>query len=117
MWNKANKIATCLADYVAFCYFIIGTVYGQGAYFARDASYSDQYSSPDYFNRKHMFLVKVLTGECARGQSHYVQPPQRNPGNSKTDLYDACVDNIINPRIFVIFRDWQAYPEYLITYT
>lgn len=100
----------------AFCYFI-GTVYGQGAYFARDASYSDQYSSPDHFNRKHMFFVKVLTGDFARGCSHYVQPPQRNPGKSETDLFDSCVDNTTNPSIFVIFHDCQAYPEYLITYT
>ena len=87
------------------CYFI-GTRYGQGAYFARDASYSDHYSSADHFNHKHMFLVKVLAGKYERGNSHFVQPPQRN---SETDRYDSCVDDTTNPSIFVIFHDCQAY--------
>ena len=89
-------------------------MYGKGAYFARDASYSDNYSPYDIFNHKHMFLVKVLTGEYEKGKSQYKHPPQRN---SETDLYDSCVDNTNNPSIFVIFRDCQAYPEYLVTFT
>ena len=98
-------------------YCFIGIRYGKGVYFARDASYSDNFSRLDSFNHKHMFLVKVLTGEFARGNSGYIQPPQRNPGNSETDLCDSCVDIIPNPSIFVIFHDCQAYPEYLITFT
>ena len=61
-----------------------------------------------------MFLAKVLTGEYVRGNSQYIQPP---PRNSERDLYDSCVDNTTNPSVFVIFRDTQAYPEYLITFT
>jgi poly [ADP-ribose] polymerase 10/14/15 len=29
---------------------------------------------------------------------------------------DTTVDNQLNPTIFVIYHDAQAYPEYLLTY-
>ncbi len=29
---------------------------------------------------------------------------------------DSAVDNAANPSMYIIFKDAQAYPEYLITY-
>ena len=40
-----------------------GTVYGQGTYFARDASYSDNYTSPDSMGCRYMFIAQVLVGQ------------------------------------------------------
>ena len=37
------------------------------------------------------------------------------PGSS-TLRYDSVVDDDKDPGIFVIFRDTQSYPEYLITF-
>ena len=92
-------------------------MHGKGVYFALNASYSarDLYSPRDANNNKHIFLAKVLTGEFTVGSSHYVTPPPKDE-NSHT-LYDSIVDNVSNPSIFVIFRDAQAYPDYLITFT
>ena len=93
------------------------TVYGRGVYFAVNASYSasDTYSPPDDNFNKHIFLVRVLTGVYALGYQGDIQPPPRSSDND-VDLCDSNVDDSNNPRIFVIFSDAQAYPEYLITF-
>uniref|UniRef100_A0A8D2PNR0 Poly(ADP-ribose) polymerase family member 12 n=2 Tax=Zosterops lateralis melanops TaxID=1220523 RepID=A0A8D2PNR0_ZOSLA len=88
-----------------------GTVYGKGSYFARDASYSDNYCGPDS-HTKTMFLARVLVGEFTLGSSDYVRPPMKDSQN----FYDSCVNNSTNPSIFVIFEKQQVYPEYLIEY-
>ncbi|NXP27013.1 PAR12 polymerase, partial [Scytalopus superciliaris] len=87
-----------------------GTVYGKGSYFARDASYSDKYCGTD--SSKTMFLARVLVGEFTCGCSHYVRPPMKDSQN----FYDSCVNDFLNPSIFVIFEKQQIYPEYLIEY-
>ncbi|XP_040606787.1 protein mono-ADP-ribosyltransferase PARP14 isoform X1 [Mesocricetus auratus] len=91
--------------------------YGKGTYFAVNASYSanDVYSKPDANGKKHMYYVRVLTGNYTNGNSSLIVPPSRDPYNP-TDLYDTVVDNDQNPSIFVVFYDNQAYPEYLITF-
>ena len=40
-----------------------GTAYGQGTYFARNASYSDWFSKPDSSGYKYMFIAQVLVGQ------------------------------------------------------
>ncbi|XP_062374761.1 protein mono-ADP-ribosyltransferase PARP12-like [Sardina pilchardus] len=101
-----------------------GTAYGQGCYFARDASYSNNYTSSSnntYFNSytsghgvHSMFVCRVLVGCYTRGQSHYRLPPSRDGG---LILYDSCVNDVRDPSIFVVFDKQQVYPEFLITYT
>ncbi|NWH67542.1 PAR12 polymerase, partial [Geococcyx californianus] len=88
-----------------------GTVYGKGSYFARDASYSDNYCREDSYTRT-MFLARVLVGEFTVGRSSYVRPPLKD----KQNFYDSCVDSCSNPSIFVIFEKQQIYPEYIIDY-
>ncbi|XP_074438028.1 protein mono-ADP-ribosyltransferase PARP12-like isoform X1 [Larus michahellis] len=89
-----------------------GTVYGKGSYFARDASYSDNYCTED-LHTKTMFLARVLVGEFTPGTSSYIRPPLKDNQN----FYDSCVNCSSNPSIFVIFEKQQIYPEYLIEYT
>ncbi|XP_060593313.1 uncharacterized protein LOC132747821 isoform X3 [Ruditapes philippinarum] len=88
------------------------TMYGDGAYFARDAKYSHAYtgSGPERF----MFLVTVLVGDYTLGDRSYRRPPNK-PGNDH-ELYDSCVNNIDNPSIYIVFDKNQYYPEYLIQY-
>ncbi|XP_054984122.1 protein mono-ADP-ribosyltransferase PARP14-like [Sorex araneus] len=91
--------------------------FGKGTYFAVNAKYSadDKYSVPDANGKKYMYYVRVLTGFSTLGNSSLIVPPPKNPQNS-TDLYDTVTDSIQNPTIFVVFYDYQAYPEYLITF-
>uniref|UniRef100_A0A8C4S0Q8 Poly [ADP-ribose] polymerase n=1 Tax=Erpetoichthys calabaricus TaxID=27687 RepID=A0A8C4S0Q8_ERPCA len=87
-------------------------VYGKGTYFAVDASYSahNTYSVPNLQGNKHMYLSRVLTGVFTVGNASFIVPPSKNAANP-TDLYDSVVDNVQNPKVFVIFNDVQAYPE------
>ncbi|XP_053108734.1 protein mono-ADP-ribosyltransferase PARP11 isoform X4 [Hemicordylus capensis] len=107
--------------------------YGKGTYFARDASYSSRFCRDDlkhgstfqihgvnlqlHVFRKHkvMFLARVLTGDYINGDSKYMRPPSKD--GSFVNLYDSCVDNTWNPKIFVIFDANQIYPEYLIEFS
>ncbi|XP_072197855.1 protein mono-ADP-ribosyltransferase PARP14-like isoform X2 [Excalfactoria chinensis] len=91
--------------------------YGNGTYFAVDAAYSaqDTYSRPDSNGRKYMYLARVLTGEFCAGSKGLATPPPKCSADP-TDLYDSVVDDMASPKMFVIFNDIQAYPEYLITF-
>jgi len=95
-------------------------VYGRGAYFARDASFSDKYSTSRKLGiRRHnswMFLARVLVGRTAVGKRDYVRPPPVNPAQPHGDLYDSCVNSLDRPTIFVVFDMDQCYPEYVIAY-
>ena len=91
-------------------------MYGEGSYFAVDASYSNDYSDPGGDKTRFMFLVRVLTGESKLGMSNFRRPPLKDPSDPASDLYDSCVDDENQPKIFVIFNDEQCYPSYLIRY-
>ena len=91
-------------------------MYGNGVYFARDASYSTQnkYSPPDATGHRSMYLARVLAGEYTEGRQKMITPPPK--GSDATDVYDTVVDNRTDPTIFVVFYDNQCYPDYLITF-
>ncbi|XP_049566397.1 protein mono-ADP-ribosyltransferase PARP14 isoform X2 [Orcinus orca] len=93
------------------------TAYGKGTYFAVSAHYSasDTYSRPDANGKKRMYYVRVLTGSYTVGNKSLIVPPLRDPQNP-TDSYDTVTDCMQNPNLFVVFYDYQAYPEYLITF-
>lgn len=93
------------------------TVYGEGSYFAVNASYSDAYAKKDANSSQFIFLVKVLVGTYTKGDSSYRRPPPKQPSNPSSDLYDSCVDDEYNPTIFVVFDTDQFYPEYIIEYS
>jgi tRNA A-37 threonylcarbamoyl transferase component Bud32 len=84
------------------------TAYGQGVYFARDASYSadDTYSRPNARGEKRLFLSRVLVGHCTRGDSSMRVPPARPDGR----VFDSTVDRVDAPSIFVVYHDAQAQP-------
>lgn len=98
-------------------FLFTAVAYGKGTYFAVNANYSanDTYSRPDANGRKHMYYVRVLTGIYTHGNQSLIVPPSKNPQNP-TDLYDTVTDNVQHPNLFVVFYDYQAYPEYLITF-
>lgn len=92
--------------------------FGNGTYFAVNASYSahDLYSKPDVNGKKYMYLARVLVGEYSLGKKGSITPARKNVSNS-IDLFDSSTDNMNQPSMFIIFNDIQAYPEYLITFT
>jgi len=89
----------------------VGTLYGKGSYFAKNAKYSAGYT-----DCRTMFLVQVLVGAYTRGHTTMVRPPPKDIKLPLINLYDSCVDNVADPNIFVVFTQEQSYPEYLIEY-
>jgi len=90
-------------------------MYGQGVYFAVDFDYSAHgtYSPADSNGIKYVFQCRVLTGQFVDGSSGMKEPPQR-PGTRFR--YDSVTNSVNDPKIFVIFKDTQAYPEYVISF-
>ncbi len=92
------------------------TAYGQGVYFAVNASYSidDTYARPDQQGYKYMYLARVAVGEFCVGNNSMRVPPAQ-PGTDELLPYDTTVNRMGQPDMYVAFHDAQAYPEYLIT--
>ena len=95
----------------------LGTRFGFGVYFARDASYSMKYSQPDSNGYCYMYVARVLVGKFTAGEKGMKAPPSRNDPNNPGLLYNSVVNNVRSPYVFVTFLDHQCYPEYLITLT
>ena len=89
--------------------------FGQGVYFANDASYSARnwVSQPDQSNRKKMYLAHVITGHYCAGKKGMKYLDERMSGVN----YDCAVNDVNKPLEFVIFNDTQAYPMYCIEFT
>uniref|UniRef100_A0A8C5Q8C6 Poly(ADP-ribose) polymerase family member 12 n=1 Tax=Leptobrachium leishanense TaxID=445787 RepID=A0A8C5Q8C6_9ANUR len=68
-----------------------GTAYGKGSYFARDSSYSHNYSKRTDSLTQIMFVARVLVGDYIRGNSSYLRPPAKQ--RSSSSFYDSCVDS------------------------
>ncbi|XP_029819537.1 protein mono-ADP-ribosyltransferase PARP12 isoform X2 [Manacus vitellinus] len=90
-----------------------GSNYGMGSYFARDASYSHAYC-PAAEKGHMMFVARVLVGDYIKGNAAYVRPPRKSADGLW--FYDSCVDDELNPSVFVVFEKHQIYPEYIIEY-
>ncbi len=95
---------------------LTATVYGQGVYFAVNASLSvsDTYSPPNADRYKFIFVARVLTGDFTVGKYDYKTAPLKESSGIPV-RYHSVTDQMDSPTLFVIFNDTQAYPEYLIT--
>ena len=99
--------------------FVKRAMYGQGTYFARDASYSaDKWGG--YCGKSgttyKMFVCRVLIGDTFVGNKGITLSswPKKDEKNGNGLMYDCLVDNGINPEIFVIHNDTRAYPMYIV---
>ena len=99
-----------------------GAWWGQGVYFANDASYSvrDFLARPGAggtSQERNIYLCLVLTGVSRKGikdeQIRYL--PLRTDGTMLP--YDSNTDNLKTPIEYVVFNDTQAYPQYRIKFT
>uniref|UniRef100_A0A1X7T907 PARP catalytic domain-containing protein n=1 Tax=Amphimedon queenslandica TaxID=400682 RepID=A0A1X7T907_AMPQE len=50
------------------------------------------------------------------GNSSMLAPPPKNPQADPNVTFDATVNKAGNPSVFVVYRDTQNYPAYLINY-
>ena len=85
-----------------------GAVFGDGVYFATEARIALKYAGQVENGYCYMYCCSFLTGSIGLKEA-----PPRSDVN---DVYDSVVDNVHKPSMFIIFRDNQAYPDYLITF-
>ncbi|RXN05141.1 poly [ADP-ribose] polymerase 11-like protein [Labeo rohita] len=83
-----------------------------GTYFAKHASFANNYSANTGLGTKVMLLARVIVGKYKTGRQDYCTPDD----DLDERIHDSCVDDMLCPRIFVIFDSNQIYPEYLIEY-
>lgn len=80
-------------------------------YFARTASCSDGYAKI-HNNHKYLLYCQVFVGRSTIGSGSYAQMPRDAYGFE----YDSLVDNLSNPYIYVIGRDYHAVPLFVVKY-
>ena len=105
-----------------------GAMFGQGTYFAQNASKSDFYAFPDYFNSERCVLVaRVLLGESkvvttASPAFHQGESRSRAPERENGQPYDSlsaqtrAQGGSVDHMEFVIFKDQMALLQYVIHY-
>lgn len=86
------------------CVLILGTLYGFGVYFSKNATYSHGYAKPNASGERCMFVARVLVGKTTIGNSTMKTRPVG---------FDSTTDG---NHMTVTYHDAQAYAEYLITY-
>ena len=95
-------------------------LWGEGAYFAVNAQYSDTYAHSLLDGSRQFFLALVLTGEsysCGEDRS-LKKPPLKDRNNMFTDeRYDSVQSKTGGSDIYVVYEHDKAYPAYLITYS
>ena len=94
-------------------------MWGKGAYFAGNASYSNDYAYnlPHPYGTKQMFLAYVLTGISVEHpvDSNLDKPPLKP--SSTQERYDSVKGNTGSSEIYVVYDHDKSYPAYLVTYT
>jgi len=81
---------------------------GRGTYFAEDVGYAIRFCNRGATSRA-VFLAGVLPGQWCRGEEGLVEPPVATTGGR----FDSTVDDPERPKVFCVFRDFQALPLYL----
>jgi hypothetical protein len=95
-------------------------MWGIAIYFAWNASYSNSYRSTTPNGQFQMFLARVLVGECVDMPSDgsLRKPPAKAQNQlGFIDDYDSVSGTTGGSKVFMIYENGRAYPEYLITYT
>lgn len=86
-----------------------GLKLGRGSYFAEDAAYAMRFCNR-HSQTKVIFLAGVLPGRCCKGEENLVEPPEADKSGAR---YDSTVDDVERPKVFCVFRDFQALPLYV----
>jgi poly [ADP-ribose] polymerase 10/14/15 len=93
----------------------VGTVWGTGTYFARDAKYvlDAGFVQPEADGSRRMLVCLLLTGmSCIGDPKHTGLLPHRQ----KPHHYNSSVDSLNSPEVFIMQHPSSAYPAYVITF-
>ena len=92
-------------------------MWGNGNYFAVNASYSDGYAHQLSDGTKQIFLAKVLTGDSIQLESNNTlrMPPIKDFSKGIV-RYDTVTGYTKGSQVFIAYSNDKAYPFYLISY-
>ncbi|GAM19164.1 hypothetical protein SAMD00019534_023390 [Acytostelium subglobosum LB1] len=94
-------------------------MWGVATYFADKASYSLTYSSVLPSRHRQMFYARTMLGDCTHIMPNraFTKPPQK-PDNQKgyTEYYDSISGETGGSKVYMVYENNRAYPEYLLTY-
>ena len=107
-------------------------MWGEGAYFADKAAYSNNYCHTTPEGYRQIFLVQVITGityRCSPDRSLKVPPLKSDHSSSSLSIGHAHKDSMFEDErfdsvsghtsgsdVFIIYEHGKVYPAYLITY-
>ena len=75
---------------------------------------SPRFSVPERDGTQHMILCRVICGESCLGNSTYDTQIPNKPNAHHS--YETMVNSLTDPTIYVVAKDNQAYPEFLISF-
>ena len=88
-------------------------------YFVLNASYSDKFAFKPAAGQKSMMLCKLLAGDCIEmaGNTQESKNLKFPPSNQSTGRrYDTVTGTTQRSKVFIVYENGRAYPEYLVTY-
>jgi len=90
-------------------------MWGRGTYFAKNASYSNDYCFITPNNQKQMFLAEVLVGKYLTCPSdRKIRRPPLMPNSIYQ--YNSVSGNTNGSDVWIVYENNLAYPQFLITY-
>ena len=92
-----------------------------GIYFSRDASYAHKFAEDVEENGLGLkiLVTRILSGLYTKGTPGMREAPLKEKSikvSGEDCRYDSCVDNVENPKVYVIYEHSQCYPEFIIEY-
>jgi len=89
-------------------------MWGRGTYFAADASYSSNYAYTGW-GAKTIILARLVIGDAVKlcADSSLTQCPDKPDGKRR---YDTVTGTTQGSKVFIVYENGRAYPEYLVRY-
>ena len=90
-------------------------MWGKGIYFAKNASYSNNYAHHTGMSKQLLF-VRLLVGDAIEMNSDKTlkHPPTKQDGSELR--FDTVMGKTRGSRVFVVYENKRAYPLYRVTY-
>ena len=102
--------------------FCSNGMWGIAIYFAEFASFCDQhYPYKNSLGYKQVFLARVAIGNCVHLDANFSlrKPPAKNSINNmgfQEDYDTVSGDHPWKSKVYMLYENGRAYPEYVITY-
>mmetsp|Transcript_10723 Transcript_10723/g.16115 ORF Transcript_10723/g.16115 Transcript_10723/m.16115 type:complete len:328 (-) Transcript_10723:159-1142(-) len=89
------------------------SAFGSGVYFSNNIKTALQYAPVNNDGFQCLLLSRVIVGESCVGYQSYKVPPCKP---NTLQQYESMVDNVYSPSVFVITKDNQCYPEFMVKF-